>query len=371
MNAKLGGYLVGYGLKKRNGEEKRVIFDKPIHNTITKHCLNNLLTFDGTNALAPVLNSDTYRAADIGSLFVRASNAQASRYGVINDCALGDGTGETSVNDTDLKHRVGAHTTTKKTESGWNGTSFDNNNAIVKLRISHVHVIEQDFTVKEIGWYNAISGGGLLNYTLSARVQLDEFIDVESGDEFYTIYELTLGFQGVEKFNNLAGLAGGLFTNGIYNNNDSCLPMISNSGTGIFRKVDQSNYFASGSNERTMCMIPPWVDDSIFCYVGIVKSNLPKLKPFLTTSLFQFQSISYTKTVKDYVNDSFYRDVELVVNPSAITGDVYGINVMGTLYRFGTFDEQDNFTPTPITINGALKMTVRQSWSTDLLTPTP
>lgn len=34
--AKLGGALIGYGIKKRNGEEKKVIFDKPIHNTITK-----------------------------------------------------------------------------------------------------------------------------------------------------------------------------------------------------------------------------------------------------------------------------------------------------------------------------------------------
>lgn len=110
--AKLGGALIGYGIKKRNGEEKKVIFDKPIHNTITKSCLNNLLTFDGTNATPTTNLTGNYL-----SLFVKSAQA-SERYGVFNSSALGDGTGETSVNDTELKHRVTDVTSTKKTGSG-------------------------------------------------------------------------------------------------------------------------------------------------------------------------------------------------------------------------------------------------------------
>lgn len=368
MNTKLGGCLVGYGLKKKDGTFKKVIFAKPIHNTITKHCLNNLLTFDGTNAAAPIINSDNNRAANWGSLFVKASDIQATRYGVFNSCALGDGTGETSVNDTELKHRVTNATPTKKTGSNWCLTTFENNSAQIKLRVSHTHTIDTDFTIKEIGWYNQTWSE--LSYTLSSRVQLDEFIDVENGDEFYSIYEITVSFQGVEKFNDLAGLGGGLKTNAIYNNSDFIsFPLISSSGNGYVRKSATNNYFTSILLDRAMTCPIPWFMDSLAGAVCVVKTNLPKLTPFLTNSIYQFGSYSYSRTLKDYTPDSFYRDTELLVNPSATTGNIYAIEAMGTIYRFGTFDENDVFTPAPVTIDGALRLTVRQSWSTDLLTP--
>lgn len=368
MNAKLGGYLVGYGLKKRNGEEKKVIFEKPIHNTITKSCLNNLLKFNGGNGLS--LNT-TYPGRDMCSIFVKSMdfNGSSSRYGVFNSCALGNGTGETSVNDTQLKNKIGNYTSTKKTGTGWCGYSVDYQNATVKLRVSHVHTIEENFTIKEIGWFNRIYPDGV--YSLSSRIQLDNFIDVESGDEFYSIYEILVSFQDEKKITEFSGLnVGGYSVNAcaFYSaTNVMCFPFISTNGLG---GLDVSN------NWPVFQINSCWIDfvwTNAPYKVRILKSDWTKNKPISKqrVSNILLWDFVYESVVHDYIEDSFYRDVEFTIPESDLGSGVYGIEILGTLYRFGTFDEQDNFTPTPITINSALKITCRQSWSTDLLTPTP
>lgn len=381
MNAKLGGYLVGYGLKKRNGEEKKVIFDRPIHNTITKHCLNNLLTLDGTNAVAT-----TNFIGNWLSLFFKSTQT-SDRYGVFNSCCLGDGTGETSVNDTDLKHRVTDQTTTKKTGSGWCGTTFVNADAQIKIRVSHTHTINSDFTIKEIGWYNAINSGGSLNYTLSSRVQLENYLEVESGDEFYSIYEITVQFQDVERFSDLGGLGGGYKVNAGKGNNTNGLyyfPTINTSGNPIG---------CGTSDNHPQCapvIWPPYmVDKKISTWSGAThssiflgKTNINKTKAFRQTNdsygFFNGAENAVVSggggeviTYKDYVMDSFRRDYETLFTCASVYTNIYGLVANGTFYRFGDFDEDDNFTPRQVTMNGAYKFTIRQSWSTDLLTPTP
>lgn len=375
MNAKLGGYLVGYGLKKKNGEENRVIFDRPIHNTITKHCLNNLLTLDGTNAVAT-----TNFIGNWLSLFFKSTQT-SDRYGVFNSCCLGDGTGETSVNDTDLKHRVSNQTTTKKTGSGWCGTTFVDADAQIKIRVSHTHTINSDFTIKEIGWYNAINAGGELNYTLSSRVQLDNFLEVESGDEFYSIYEITVQFQDVERFSDLGGLGGGYKVNaGKGSNGSYYFPTINNNGNPV-GCGDTANY-----PQRLPIIWPPYmVDKKISTYssaghssIFLGTSNKNKYKSFISADVFGFFDNTITSggggeviTYKDYVMDSFRRDYDTLFTCASAYTNIYGLVANGTFYRFGDFDENDNFTPRQVTMNGAYKFTIRQSWSTDLLAPTP
>lgn len=377
--AKLGGALIGYGIKKRNGEEKKVIFERPIHNTITKHCLNNLLKFNGTNGICSSNLKGNYC-----SLFV-SSNETHDRYGVFNSCCLGNGTGETSVNDTDLKNRISTQTTTKKTGSGWCGTSYDTANALIKLRVSHIHSITQDFTIKEIGWYNAILDGGTLNYTLSSRVQLDTPVNVENGDEFYSIYEITISFQGVERFDGFAGAYSGIKTNSIIENYLSSgypFPTIDTNGYAVCPAYYTGYPGTSGDAYGYAFLLPPWIMSSFsFGYnsrlfnIGYLGFNIDKLKPFTHDThqggpMYRNGSLLSGLTVYDYVEDSFRRDFEFIIGEGFVN-NAYGIFVNGTLYRFGTFDENDNFTPSPVTINKALKIKTRQSWSTDLLTPTP
>ena len=369
MNAKLGGCLIGYGLKKKNGEFKKVIFDKPIHNTITKHCLNNLLMFNGSNSLPSGNQGGNYL-----SLFVKSSST-SDRYGVFNSCCLGDGTGETSVNDTDLKHRVSAQTTTKKTGSGWCVSDVDYSNAVIKQRISHKHSIDTDFTIKEIGWYNAILQDGLLNYTLSARVQLEDFVDVESGDSFYSIYELSISFQDVEKFTDLSVLGDGYRVNGLcfyeYGGTPYYpFPLINENG---FPMLSTGSEFAPINYvDRYIQFVPIW--SQYFYQSKTIRVNWNKNKSITKPehSLRDNMSVNYSvDNVYDYVLDSFRRDCKLLINPSALGSNIYGISICGTYFRFGSFDANDNFSPSPITLNGSMKIKYRQSWSTDLLTPAP
>lgn len=369
--AKLGGALIGYGIKKKNGEEKKVIFDKPIHNTITKSCLNNLLTFDGTNA-TPTTNF----AGNYLSLFVKSSEA-SERYGVFNSAALGDGTGETSVNDTELIHRVTTMTSTKKTGSGWCGSTVVTDDAVLKIRIAHTHTISENFIVKEIGWYNQKWQDTV--YSLSARVQLDEGLPVESGDEFYSIYELAIQFQDVERFNDFAGLGGGYKVNGLnlnYYDYRIGWPMIDTNGLPYSGVTHPGGYDFPRPKGFPIWCIGKNLGYGDFQYQYICKLNADwnKLKPFYDGAIIYRNIITDGSKISnividDYVQDTFRRDVSFTLSPDFFGSDTYGILINGTLYRFGTFDENDNFTPTPITINSALKITVRQSWSTDLLTP--
>jgi hypothetical protein len=364
--AKLGGALIGYGIKKKNGEERKVIFDKPIHNTITKSCLNNLLKFNGGNGLS---SNTQYPGLDMCSIFVKSVdfNGSSSRYGVFNSCALGNGTGVTSVDDTQLKNKIGDYTDTKKTGDGWCGYSLDYQNATIRLRVSHTHSINENFTIKEIGWFNRIYPDGV--YSLSSRIQLDNFIDVESGDEFYSIYEIIVSFQDEEKVPEFSGLnVGGYSVNACtiptYSNACCCFPYINTSGTGSIHISNGWPVVAQNS-----C----WIDfvwTQVQYKVRILKSNWAKNKPITEQDarILNYDFV-YESVVRDYTENSFYRDVEFTIPQSELGADVYGIEILGTLYRFGTFDGQENFTPTPITINNALKITCRQSWSTDLLTP--
>lgn len=374
MSFNLGGCLIGYGVKKKNGTFRKVLFNKPIHNTITKHCLNNLLTFDGTNAKVTENFIGNHE-----SLFVKSANT-STRYGVINSCALGTGTGTTSVNDNELKNRITNITAVKKTGSGWCGTYIDNTNAVIKLRISHTHIITQNFTIKEIGWYN--QQWNTDNYQLSARVQLDEFISVEAGDEFYSIYEIQVGFQGVEKFTDFAGLGGGIKVNDInYNDSSSigshygCFPRINSNGNG-HTNLGYGNQFV-----QMAIVFQPYNINKLATYANATYSpfiayysNTNKLTPFISWNINNDQSISNIaitdSVVKDYIEDSFYRDVEFIVPQTFFSGKtIYAVSTFGTRYRFGAFDENDNFTPVPVTINSSLRVKVRQSWSTDRLSP--
>lgn len=368
MDAKLGGYLIGYGLKKKNGDFKQVIFDTPIHNTITKHCLNNLLMFNGTNAVPTGNYTGNYM-----SIFVKY-NGTCDRYGVFDHCGLGSRTGNTDINDTGLKNLVGEITRTKKTGNGWCGTIIDSPNACVKLRISHTHNITNDFAISEIGWFNRIYPSG--EFTLSSRVQLDTPVTVESGDTFFSIYEIVIAWQGIERFSDLAGLGSGYKVNGI-NVGDSRigLPLIDTNGNPYSGATHSGG---SGYSYPRPKIFMPWsINQPIgpgdfryqyICKLGADYNKLLSFSGSTPSSPTDGSKISNI-VIHDYIQDTYYRDFEFVCSPDFFDANTYGIFANGTLYRFGTFDENDNFTPTPITINSALKIKVRQSWSTDLLQP--
>lgn len=373
MNMKLGGCLIGYGLKKKNGEFTKVIFDKPIHNTITKHCLNNLCLYNGiSNKIGPAYNN-SYGYKEWASLFVKGKNlnGSSSRYGVFNFCGLGNGTGTTSVDDVNLKNNVGIITDTKKTGQNWCGWNFDNTNAIIKNRVSHIHTITENFTITEIGWFNKIYPDGA--FELSSRVELNEPVNVNAGDEFYTIYEIAVQFQFKNIIKNSLFGCDLLQTNGIFycsfgNGQVFPFPCIDGNGQGVTN--NRSGGITGTTNETPNDLRYRGFNFPIFQTPNklfLFNNNYNKENSFIYNQTLDWTTPNFSENVLDYEIDSFHVDSEFTIAQTA--GNFYAIGIYGTLWRFGTFDENDNFTPTPITISNALKITVRQSWSTDLLPP--
>lgn len=355
-NLKIGGCLIGWALKKKDGRYFKKRFERPIHNTITKSCINNLFEFNGSGG-TPSVSNDLY-----GANWLVAGSGSNNRYGVINFSALGDGTGDTSVDDVDLKHRVTDYTATKKGGDGFFcGYGYSVNDGYVWSRIAHEHTISNDFTIKEVGWFNRIYPAGA--YTMSSRVQLDSPVPVESGDTFYTIYQITFNFVKDAEHVVLPyfGSAWHVVNGSAYDQNKRLIPMISTYGYGI-ETENRAQYAAYAAHA------PIYVNNTQFGYWG---SSYPSniLSP---GGLVYNPNPSYftlnSKTLKPYVQDSFYRDLEVLIAPP--NTPVYVLYLMRDVFRLGDFDENNNFVPNPWDGTKALKFTLRQRISTDLITPT-
>ena len=383
MNGKLGGYLVGYGITKTNGKTFEVFLDEPIHNKITKHMLNNLLTLDGTDSLAQNLS-------DVQSMWV--SGGSSSRSGVINYAAYGDGTGETDVDDTDLHNRRSEYTSTKKTGGYYCTRKFDNANKKLSIRVSYQFNAASDaVSIKELGVFNKYESSG--TYALSARVVLDNAIDINTGDVFFFTYQLDIYFEQVGVITNFGNSGYDLryvvnqrpqnnptsWTIDAYNDS---FPTLRN-GVGNF-----INGGYVGSGRGVNAKVPIYgINVSIpnSNNVGVVGKVIVPLTSAFTFPAGGFTSdvtVNGTETassyyllvdanVSHYTPDSFYRTVTIdCTNLWADNADVYGFMWNGIVAQFGHYDG-DTFTPDFIhkDTNKTWRFTFRQSWSTDYLQP--
>lgn len=375
---KLGGRLVGYGIK-RNGVEHVFMLDKPIHNTITKSCLDNLLMYNGSNALPSGSGYTTRVNQVIPSLFISIydlTGAQCQRFGVFQFCALGNGTGATSVDDTDLHNRLTDYSNVAPTGSpSWNGGTLDSTNHTLTCRRSHTHTIASDMAVTEIGWFHRIYPSGA--YSLSSRVVLDSPITLHSGDIFYTIYEWVVSITPRTEHSNWFGLGPVVefgMIGSLSNSGSSCsYPSVASSGVGEIT--------SSYSNRNWPIMEPVFTPnvtgDSYNVHPGINtiiiadKDTESMWGSYVTDGYtISFSDITGMVT-SDYTPGSFYRERSFTVSPGFAGGNsIYSWFLNGTVYRFGKW-ENGVFTAMPFTPSSsdAYRITVRQSWSTDLLTP--
>lgn len=374
---KLGGRLVGYGIK-RNGIESVVMLNKPIHNTITKSCLDNLLMHNGSNALPSGYEYNTRVYQVIPSLFISNYNltgTQGQRFGVFQFCALGNGTGATSVDDTDLHNRLTDYSNVAPTGNTWNGGTLDSTNHILICRRSHTHTIASDMVVTEIGWFHRIYPSGA--YSLSSRVVLDSPITLHSGDVFYTIYEWVVSITPKTEHSDWFGLGpvvefgmiGSLSNSG----SDCSYPSVDRNGAGslvgtyadknwpIMEPVFTPNVAGDAYNEH------PGINTII-----IADRDTESMWGSYVTNGYK---IGYPNIIgmvtSDYTPGSFYRERSFTVSPGFAGGNsIYSWFLNGTVYRFGKW-ENGVFTAMPFTPSSSdsYRITVRQSWSTDLLTP--
>ena len=388
---KLGGYLVGYGIEKSNGEKYEIWLDNPIHNTITKHFLNDLLQLDRTNAVT----------TDIGltrAWFASPSaNYSGVRKGVINFGAVGDGTGSTSVNDTDLKHRITGLSENRKSGTYYNGTYINSSQRLLKLRISYNFTnFDASYSIKELGIYSVVNDIPLL----SSRIQLENAINVESGDSFYFIYELNITFSQ-EEIIYLPSINKYLrkrFKTGIESPSDNSWTT-NNYVYGGFAGIGNTGYpndtyFYRFQYFCAVCKFPYYYTgtEQLSYYSTYYPMSQRIVYPVLNNSINysftpdfkQIGSSNYniswannskdycSRTVLDYVQDSFHRDSIITLNEQWCSDtDIYGFYQNGESYQFGDVID-DVFTPSAWhkPSDTYLKLTFRQSWSTDLLSPT-
>lgn len=360
-NIKLGGYLVKWALKKKDGRYYERDCKK--HNTITKACLNNLLEFNGPGS-AVTNNYNDYTGYNL--LWDNGMSGTNTRYGVFNFCALGNGTGETSLDDTALKNKVGGYTSTK-----WDGeysSSRNTSNNTFSYRMAHTHTITESFTIKEIGWFNRIYPNGV--YSLSARVQLDEFIDVDAGDTFYTVYELVLQFPTSHAVNiPVLGKAISLQKNAVntyMSGNPFC-----------FFQIGINPYMTIGPVGGQSCPMilpaysfgttPTNLGSFLFNYMTTDNPNVEVISQLPSWSGSGISLRPFAANLHAYTQDTFYRDVELSF--AALNATIYSFVINGCILRLGEYDENNNFVPNPYYMDKALKFTLRQRWSTDLITP--
>ena len=377
MNGKLGGKLLGFDIERDGIKIQTVRFDNPIKNTVVKKCLDNLLMFNGTNSV-PTAN---YVEAAASLFFNYSSNA--GRWGVFNYSALGDGTGNTDVNDTDLKNRITGFTSTRVSGSGYCGTYYDTTNDIIKERIAHSHTIETDFNIREIGYFNRYWGTDI--YELSSRIALDAPVPVQTGDVFTSIYEIDIYLQGEELITDFFGMGAVRKRNAIkraangYGIDGQCsLPTINSSGTVQYpsNKGGAAPVFVPVYSQRNL-LNNYFVDAVVYMVPNVSKVNqfTGHIPSFYCSDGDWYYSNGNVaqRLVKDYTPGNFYRDATYKLSPDWASGSnsIYGLIVNGSVYAFGTLDSSNVFTNAPISKSTLEEWTIttRQSWSTDLLQP--
>lgn len=379
-NIKLGGELVGYGIKRRDGHVDETWLEKPIHNTITKYMLNALLQYNGDNATSN-------KEQDYRTVWARcySTSSFGVRTGAINYAAYGDGTGETSTNDHELKNIISEYTSTHiTTNRSYTGFICLNNtepvDPVLKFRTAYQFAAASEAqTIKEFGVFHKIEPNGVINMT--ARVVLDSPISLEAGESIFFVYEVTMSFTR-RKYIYLSNINKYVekvfYCRGENNNRQDfgryCGFPVSTSDNSIYLNYGRSKWpvfltYSSNFNSGSCYGLAgvSWLTNNNSAYTGFWTGTSGP------TGDNYGSYILPTLTVKDYVQDSFRRDYELLINDLwADDTDINCFTINGDLYRFGDM-VGDIFTPSPWHKPSGkyLKITIRQSYSTDLLTPTP
>ena len=215
----IGGEIVGIGKIRADGSEEFTWLKDPIHNQITTKGIENLLRWNGSDAL-PSSNIDK----EISSLYLPCQAQQSGNYsldyndardtsvtrtGVLWYSAYGDGTGNIDPEtDIELIHRISDITSTFRRGNYFNGTncvSVEGNHQI-QLRCTHTYpVVSEHQNVNEIGFYHKVEPNG--DYTLFSRIQLDNTYELNPGESLIITYQLNLKYPNYPKhIDNFFGL---------------------------------------------------------------------------------------------------------------------------------------------------------------------
>jgi len=394
-SARIGGELVGFGIIRADGEHFHKWLDKPIKNTVTKYCLNNLLQLNGTNALGS--RGDCY------ALFVSCGNQDsgvtATRTGVFNFCAYGSDASATTTSDLDLHSRISGFTSTKYTGAQFCGSYFDTVTNSIKNRISHkFDAATSATTIREIGWFNKMPSN---TYQMSSRVVMDYPVTLNVGDVFYCTYQFNVTFANDRILTNIfPGMSNpdvkvrrnvGAYSSACNTWDPSSVfnygfPWIRTNGTSAFvgRTV---NIFDPNTSAKLPVygLTNTWMGYYSSTNVGnhtavprtsafTLNDSTGKFTTALSDSTSGVYNLSAVGTIYPYEMDSFRRDYQLILYDLWGSGsNIYGFLFNGEIYQFGKAGENNTFTAGYVKKEASKQWTfiMRQSWSTEQLQPAP
>ena len=372
----LGGYLVGIGKIKANGEMEYKELETPIKNKIVSSGLNHLLMYNGSP-------SDTMTSTG-GSSRPRFILGGSSNYdGVLQFSAIGTNGDETDFFDSSLKEQVGDYVGSSDSDfirtSNTYQTTKINSFGNISYIVTHKHKqVSETTTIREIGWFGRYGASGSRVYPMFSRVVLPSPIVLNAGEQLITTYQLNVDFSNKEPINiQFFGLKD---SNGdtlyaskkliqyyqidSYSNlNYLSAPFISYNSTGD--NVDA--YFSVGyaSTSLSYSLHPVWFintngsSNSVYG-VGVYSTTdreHPSNGSQLSSSnnyVMQSNELVYTNLETNVYNykcmdkKSKYRDVDYVWgiyspnlgnNPSGYT-DIHTITLHGYDYRFGYMNEE-------------------------------
>lgn len=203
-STRLGGSLIGLGIKHKDGSEDFRWLDKPIHNRITSGGLDYLLTSNNSSAGGysyKISNSSfpgTPRPAFIGYGYT-ADSGDRYQFGACQFFQVGTGGKATEFNDTSLEVPFDIPKASYRNEAPFSGIRYISHNKHA-VRIAHRQLISQDITISELGWFGGIGPSTDANKVtqniLFSRVVLDQPISLLAGEYFQAVYEIELDFGG-------------------------------------------------------------------------------------------------------------------------------------------------------------------------------
>lgn len=257
QNTVIGGEIVGIGKIRADGSEEFTWLKDPIHNQITTKGIDNLLMWNGGNAL-PSSNTDK----EISSLYMPCQAVQSNYYqsgvidakdsnvirtGVLYYSAYGDGRGSIDPDTaTDLIHKISNYSTSFKKGRYFNGSNCVSvaGNHQLQFRVTHTYSAATEHqNVNEIGFYHKVEPSG--DYTLFSRVQLDNTYELEVGESLLITYQLNVKYPSqpkhIDDFFGLKDING----NTLQANETTCIKVNNLSWTSYF--LYNCNSYVAGS----------------------------------------------------------------------------------------------------------------------------
>lgn len=379
---KIGGALVGVGIRHRDGSTDFKWLARPKHNRIVSGGIDHILEYNGLTSGGLTLPHYLDTPILVSPFF----GHHDEHYGALFFCARGTGTSATTSTMTGLEAQVGAFTSSLKTENPFFGTSPNYTTREIKFRVTHVHDAETSAqTITELGWFGQY--GSDATKRMFSRVVMESPVTLDTGEQLITTYELTIQREpALATSTTIGGLQAQIKHTGELTQSSAWSGDISDcfyiragssdlAGTKVAYGALSLQPWAMITDKDTATWTNAAHPGAAF-FPGIYSSD----KSFPPDSSGEWTSPSYSisssgdvsQEFVDYVEGTGYRDIRFIMGAQWPDGKVsisipYMV-VRGIAIRFGHYDtDGTTWVSTPLTkgANQRLTVTLRTAYTTD------